>query len=187
MPMTIPRVSVGVPVYNGEKYLAATVESILNQTYSDLELIVSDNGSTDGTRAICEAFAARDPRFRYYREEINSGAPWNISTGGPEPPITALISAPEVLMRSLRNVEGKRRFQAGSLDPAEPWAADFLTMRAAAPAATAVCFKSFLRVEIVGTAISTPSFGIPALTDGACRKPTLNRQRFQFQRTRAVA
>jgi glycosyltransferase involved in cell wall biosynthesis len=74
---TQPRVSVAIPVYNGEAYLAQTIESILGQTFRDLELIVSDNGSTDRTRDIVEGFATRDPRVRYARSEQNRGAAWN--------------------------------------------------------------------------------------------------------------
>jgi len=59
-----PSVSIGLPVYNGERYLALCIESVLNQTYADFELIISDNGSTDSTRQICEDFARRDPRIR---------------------------------------------------------------------------------------------------------------------------
>lgn len=69
----IPEVSVGMPVYNGERYLAEAVESILNQTFSDFELIISDNASTDGTAEICEELAARDPRIRYARQKVNIG------------------------------------------------------------------------------------------------------------------
>jgi glycosyltransferase involved in cell wall biosynthesis len=73
----MPRVSIGLPVYNGERFLRETLDSILAQTYRDFELIISDNGSTDGTQEICRAYAGRDPRIRYYREEINRGASWN--------------------------------------------------------------------------------------------------------------
>jgi glycosyltransferase involved in cell wall biosynthesis len=69
-----PRVSVGLPVYNGEPYLAAAVDSILGQTWTDLELIVCDNASTDGTERLCREVAARDPRLRYYRNPSNLGA-----------------------------------------------------------------------------------------------------------------
>lgn len=69
----MPEVSVGMPVYNGERYLAEAVESILGQTFSDFELIISDNASTDGTAEICEELAARDPRIRYARQEVNIG------------------------------------------------------------------------------------------------------------------
>jgi glycosyltransferase involved in cell wall biosynthesis len=72
-----PRVSVGLPVYNGERFMVLAIQSLLNQTYRDFELIISDNGSTDGTREICEAFAASDPRVRYIRHEKNRGAIFN--------------------------------------------------------------------------------------------------------------
>jgi glycosyltransferase involved in cell wall biosynthesis len=69
----IPRVTVGMVVYNGERYLAGAIDSIVGQTFRDFELVISDNASSDGTRAICEAFAARDPRIRYVRQETNLG------------------------------------------------------------------------------------------------------------------
>lgn len=72
-----PRVSVGIPVYNGERYLAETIECVLGQTFSDLELIISDNGSTDRTKDIAESYAARDSRVRFVRSEVNRGAAWN--------------------------------------------------------------------------------------------------------------
>ena len=72
-----PRVGIGLPVYNGEQYLAAALHSILAQTYGDFELIISDNASTDGTEDICRAHAARDRRIRYYRSEENRGLAWN--------------------------------------------------------------------------------------------------------------
>jgi glycosyltransferase involved in cell wall biosynthesis len=73
----MPRVSIGMPIYNGERYLRKSVTSILEQTFTDLELIVSDNASTDATREIVLEFAARDPRVRYYRNERNMGASYN--------------------------------------------------------------------------------------------------------------
>jgi glycosyltransferase involved in cell wall biosynthesis len=72
-----PLVSVGLPVWNGEKYLPATLESLLNQTFPDFELIISDNGSTDRTAEICQAAAARDARVRYSRFPENIGAAKN--------------------------------------------------------------------------------------------------------------
>lgn len=75
--VSIPRVSVGIPVYNGEKFIGKTIESVLGQTFSDLELIISDNGSSDRTREIAESYVARDPRVRYVRSEVNRGAAWN--------------------------------------------------------------------------------------------------------------
>jgi glycosyltransferase involved in cell wall biosynthesis len=72
-----PRVSIGMPVYNGERYLLETLDSLLAQTFKDFELIISDNGSTDRTEQICRSYAARDGRIRYYRGETNRGAAWN--------------------------------------------------------------------------------------------------------------
>ncbi|HEV7223978.1 MAG TPA: glycosyltransferase family 2 protein [Pirellulales bacterium] len=74
-----PRVSIGLPVYNGENYLALAIDSLLGQSYQDFELIVSDNASTDRTEAICRAYAARDARIRYCRETENRGAAWNFN------------------------------------------------------------------------------------------------------------
>lgn len=75
----VPLVTMGLPVYNGENYLRAALESLLAQTFTDWELILSDNGSTDGTEAICREFAARDGRIRYLREPKNRGAAWNFN------------------------------------------------------------------------------------------------------------
>lgn len=74
-----PTVSVGLPVYNGARYLAEAFDSLLGQTWRDLELIVSDNASTDDTAAICRDYAARDARIRYVRQPTNIGAPRNWS------------------------------------------------------------------------------------------------------------
>jgi glycosyltransferase involved in cell wall biosynthesis len=75
----VPLVTLGLPVYNGENYLRQALESLLSQTFKDWELILSDNGSTDGTEAICREFAARDIRVRYLREPVNRGATWNFN------------------------------------------------------------------------------------------------------------
>lgn len=75
--MPTPKVSIGLPVYNGERYLRAAVDSILSQDYTDFELIISDNASTDATEAICREYAARDGRIRYHRNEVNLGAAGN--------------------------------------------------------------------------------------------------------------
>jgi glycosyltransferase involved in cell wall biosynthesis len=73
-------VSIGLPVFNGERYLAKSLRSLLDQTLGDLELIISDNASSDGTQAICEDVARLDPRVRYIRQLVNIGAPrnWNV-------------------------------------------------------------------------------------------------------------
>jgi glycosyltransferase involved in cell wall biosynthesis len=72
-----PLVSVGLFVYNGERFLEEALRSILDQTFTDFELIISDNASTDRTGEISEAYAKRDHRIRYYRSEKNMGAGWN--------------------------------------------------------------------------------------------------------------
>jgi glycosyltransferase involved in cell wall biosynthesis len=74
-----PRVSIGLPVFNAEKYLEQALDSILAQTYTDFELIISDNASTDRTSIICQAYAARDERIRYYRNDKNLGAAQNFN------------------------------------------------------------------------------------------------------------
>jgi glycosyltransferase involved in cell wall biosynthesis len=75
--MTRPLVSIGLPVYNGERFLAQALDSLLGQTLGDFEVIVSDNASTDRTAEICQGYAARDARIRYIRQESNRGAVWN--------------------------------------------------------------------------------------------------------------
>jgi glycosyltransferase involved in cell wall biosynthesis len=72
--MTPPLVSIGVPVYNGERFLRRTLDSLVAQTYPHLEIIVCDNASTDGTADIGRECAARDSRVRYVRNETNLGA-----------------------------------------------------------------------------------------------------------------
>ncbi len=75
----VPRVSVGLPVYNGAHYVERSLESILAQDMPDLEVIVSDNASTDGTLAICEKIAARDARVRVVSQPQNRGGAWNFN------------------------------------------------------------------------------------------------------------
>lgn len=67
-------VSVGVPVFNGEKYLAETLESLLAQSLKDFEIVICDNASTDRTWEICQSYQAKDPRFRCFRNDQNIGA-----------------------------------------------------------------------------------------------------------------
>ncbi len=73
------KLSIGLPVYNGERFLREAIDSILGQTYKDFELIISDNCSTDSTRAICEEYAARDDRVKYILQEHNLGAAPNFN------------------------------------------------------------------------------------------------------------
>ncbi len=76
----IPLVSVGVPVYNGGKVLRRALDSILSQDYSRVEIIVSDNASTDETEEICKEFSTKDNRISYYRSEKNMGVVWNFNS-----------------------------------------------------------------------------------------------------------
>ena len=70
------RLSIGLPVYNGEKFLQNRLDGILSQTFSDFELIISDNASTDSTADICKEYALKDNRILYIRQENNIG-PFN--------------------------------------------------------------------------------------------------------------
>jgi len=74
---TTPRLSIGLPVYNGENFLTSALDSILGQGFSDFELIICDNASTDRTPEICRVFAASDERIHYHRNETNVGAAGN--------------------------------------------------------------------------------------------------------------
>lgn len=69
----IPRVSVVMPVYNTARYLAASIESVLAQSFADLELIIVNDGSTDGSQEVIDTYAARDGRVRVIRHETNLG------------------------------------------------------------------------------------------------------------------
>ncbi len=71
---SIPTVSIGLPVHNGERFLAEALDSLLAQTHTDFELVISDNASDDSTEDICRAYAARDARIRYIRQPANIGA-----------------------------------------------------------------------------------------------------------------
>ena len=77
MPRVQPKVSIGMPVFDGERYLSEAIESILSQTFGDFELIISDNASTDRTQAICEYYAEGDSRVTYCRSAQNMGAAAN--------------------------------------------------------------------------------------------------------------
>lgn len=68
-----PRLSIGIPVYNGENYLAETLDSLLGQSYENFELIISDNASTDGTAGICRRYMKQDSRIRYICQPRNIG------------------------------------------------------------------------------------------------------------------
>lgn len=77
--MGLACVAVGLPVYNGQQYVGEAIESILDQSYTDFELVISDNASEDETAEICRAYAERDPRIRYSRNPHNLGAAPNFN------------------------------------------------------------------------------------------------------------
>ena len=79
MQKEIFKVSIGLPIYNGERFLRSKLDSILNQTHSNFELIISDNASTDNTESICKEYAHKDNRIQYFRHSENKGVTWNFN------------------------------------------------------------------------------------------------------------
>jgi glycosyltransferase involved in cell wall biosynthesis len=73
-----PAVTIGIPVFNGEKFIGHAIESVLAQTFADYELLVSDNASEDRTVAICNEYVAKDKRIRLIRHDKNRGPYWNL-------------------------------------------------------------------------------------------------------------
>lgn len=78
---TSPLVTVLTVTYNGENYLAATIESVLGQTFTDFEYLIVDNASTDNSRQIVQAYAARDPRVRLIQSIVNCGPAGGLNLG----------------------------------------------------------------------------------------------------------
>ena len=74
-----PRISIGMPVYNGEKFIRKCIESVLQQTHRNFELIISDNASTDSTSKICEEYLRKDNRITFVRQNKNMGQNWNFN------------------------------------------------------------------------------------------------------------
>ncbi len=75
-----PRVSIGLPIYNGADYAAVCLDSLLSQRFEDFEIVISDNASTDETGDICRSYAERDSRIRYIRQPENKGVAYNFRT-----------------------------------------------------------------------------------------------------------
>ena len=75
--MSERKVVIGLPVYNGQKYVGAAIESHLSQSFGDFDLVISDNGSTDATPQICADYASKDKRVKYLRSDENRGILWN--------------------------------------------------------------------------------------------------------------
>jgi glycosyltransferase involved in cell wall biosynthesis len=70
-------VTLALPVFNGERHLATTLDSLLAQDFDDFELLISDNGSTDRTAEIVRSYAADDARIVFEPHDVNRGAIWN--------------------------------------------------------------------------------------------------------------
>jgi len=77
VPDKSPLVSIGMPLYNEERYLRQALDSLISQDYTNFELIISDNASVDGTSDICQEYVAKDQRVHYYRNETNIGSAVN--------------------------------------------------------------------------------------------------------------
>ena len=73
------RISIGLPVFNGEKFLEKRIKNILEQKFTDFELIISNNGSIDCSDQICRFFAEQDKRIIYFNQNNNQGAIWNFN------------------------------------------------------------------------------------------------------------
>ena len=77
MSYSTPKISIGIPVYNGEKFIHKCIESVLQQTNRNFELIISDNASTDSSPEICKEFLNKDNRITFVRQNKNMGRLWN--------------------------------------------------------------------------------------------------------------
>ncbi|MCI5760300.1 MAG: glycosyltransferase family 2 protein, partial [Eubacterium sp.] len=75
------KISIVMPVYNGERYLAGAIRSVLEQSYPNFELIIVNDASTDGSLKIAEVFAAKDDRIRVYTNEHNQKLPRSLNIG----------------------------------------------------------------------------------------------------------
>jgi len=72
-----PKLNIGIPVYNGEKFIRKCLNSLLNQTFTDFEIILSDNASTDSTTSICQEYANKDQRILFIKQKSTEKALWN--------------------------------------------------------------------------------------------------------------
>ena len=73
------KITIGLPVYNGDKFIHNAINSLLNQTFTDFELIISDNASTDATTSICEEYAKKDSRILFLKQKSTNKALWNFN------------------------------------------------------------------------------------------------------------
>lgn len=113
--MTAPLVTVALPVYNGERFLADAIESLLGQTLGDFELLVCDNASTDATVPMVQEYARQDPRIRLLPSPVNRGLAWNWNRAVPEArgrffkwAAADDVHLPEYLARTVERLETDR-------------------------------------------------------------------------------
>jgi len=167
-------VSIGVPVYNGQKHLRETLDSLLAQTFADFELIISDNASTDATADICQEYASHDSRIRYHRQSKNLGAPvnWNFVA---------------------REARGRYFKWSSASDSCKP---NFLT--ACVPIlegdpSIVVCFGKTTYVDDVGQSVTFPDRDVEVLDDSpsarfqrVCDQLSLNNEQYGLIRRDAL-
>ena len=119
------RVSIGMPAYNAESSIRTAIDSLLSQTFSNFELIISDNASTDNTQKICEEYAKKDNRIRYIRQSKNMGLVWNFNFVLKEAKCDYFVWAavddwwlPQFLEKNVKILESNNRF-VGSISKIE--------------------------------------------------------------------
>lgn len=100
---SVPLCSIGLPVYNAERHLHQAFDTLLEQTFTDYEIIVSDNCSTDSTLAICERYAEQDDRIKIFVQERNIGASrnWNFVFEKSRGPYFKWVSANDYIAKDL--------------------------------------------------------------------------------------
>jgi glycosyltransferase involved in cell wall biosynthesis len=140
-----PRVSIGLPVYNGEDFLEEAIVSFLSQTYEDFELIISDNASTDLTEKICRRYAAQDARIVYSRNAENIGGMNNANL-------------------TFRRSRGEYFRFAGHDDHCAPTLLQRLVTELDERPETTVCFAATVRIDGQGkeTGVRYPTQGTAA-------------------------
>ena len=122
-----PKISIGLPVYNGVRFIHKRLESLLSQTFTDFELIISDNASTDSTSDICKEFASKDTRIHYFRQEYNIGIVRNLKYVLDKARCDYFVWAsvddiwlPEFLEENINSLENNKNF-VGSVSKIEPY------------------------------------------------------------------
>jgi len=120
-----PKLSIGLPVFNGEKFIRKRLDSIISQTFSDFIVLISDNCSTDNTQKICRDYLSKDSRIEYFRQEKNIGGFNNFSFLLDEAKSKYFVWAavddwwlPQFLEKNVKILESNNRF-VGSISKIE--------------------------------------------------------------------